>query len=201
MWLKAALWSMVLRAREPTEMGQKSSIERLPDEVRTHIERRMRENQLTLDELIADLREAFPDLIKTPSRSALGRYRMGFEEVMQTQRAMSNAASALVAELGEDFDDKSGALLAQAVTTLATRAAFDQLGNENAEIGDVLDLAKAAKAAQEARSLNLKERQAVAKMAREKLLEEQKAKLDAMGNKGGVTEETKRAIREALGIM
>ena len=32
-------------------------------------------------------------------------------------------------------------------------------------------------------------------------LEEQKAKLDAMGNKGGVTEETKRAIREALGIM
>ena len=36
--------------------------------------------------------------------------------------------------------------------------------------------------------------------AREKLLEEQAAKLDAMGSKGGVTEETKRAIRESLGI-
>ena len=182
-------------------MGRKSSIDKLPDEVRTHIEKRLRENRLTLDELFADVREAFPDLSAAPSRSALGRYRMGFEEVMSTQRAMSTAASALVAELGEDFDDKSGALLAQAVTTLATRAAFDQLGNESAEIGDVLDLARAAKAAQESRSLNLRERQAVAKIAREKLLEEQKAKLDAMGNKGGVTEETKRAIREALGIV
>ncbi|MGB2904427.1 MAG: small terminase subunit, partial [Candidatus Dechloromonas phosphoritropha] len=84
---------------------------------------------------------------------------------------------------------------------LATRAAFDQLGQESADIGDVLDLAKAAKAAQESRSLNLRERQAVAKMARDKLLEEQKVKLDAMGVKSGVTEETKLAIRAALGIM
>lgn len=182
-------------------MGRKSSIDKLPDEVRTHIEQRLRENRLTLDELFADIREAFPDLSEAPSRSALGRYRGGFEEVMKTQRAMSTAASALVAELGEDFDDKSGALLAQAVTTLATRAAFDKLDQGKAEIGDVLDLARAAKAAQESRSLNLKERQMVAKLAREKLLEEQKAKLDAMGNKGGVTEETKRAIREALGIV
>lgn len=182
-------------------MGRKSSIDKLPSEVRAHIEQRLRENRLTLDELFEDIREAFPDLSEAPSRSALGRYRGGFEEVMKTQRAMSTAASALVAELGEDFDDKSGALLAQAVTTLATRAAFDQLDQEKAEIGDVLDLARAAKAAQESRSLNLKERQMVAKLAREKLLEEQKAKLDAMGNKGGVTEETKRAIREALGIV
>lgn len=182
-------------------MGRKSSIDKLPEDVRTHIEKRLRENRLTLDELFADIREAFPDLSEAPSRSALGRYRGGFEEVMKTQRAMSTAASALVAELGEDFDDKSGALLAQAVTTLATRAAFSQLDKQDAEIGDVLDLARAAKAAQESRSLNLKERQMVAKLAREKLLEEQKAKLDAMGNKGGVTEETKRAIREALGIV
>ncbi len=181
-------------------MGRKSTIDKLPAEVRTHIEQRLRENRLTLDELFADVREAFPDLSTAPSRSALGRYRMGFDEVMKTQRAMSTAASALVAELGEDFDDKSGALLAQAVTTLATRAAFDQLGEEKAEIGDVLDLARAAKAAQESRSLNLRERQAVAKIAREKLLEEQRAKLEAMGSKGGVTEETKLAIRQALGL-
>lgn len=182
-------------------MGRKSSIDKLPADVRSHIEKRLRENRLTLDELFADVREAFPDLSAAPSRSALGRYRMGFEEIMQTQRAMSTAASALVAELGEDFDDKSGALLTQAVTTLATKATFSQLNQDELDIGDVLDLARAAKAAQESRSLNLRERQAVAKMAREKLLEEQKAKLDAMGSKGGVTEETKRAIREALGIV
>jgi hypothetical protein len=36
---------------------------------------------------------------------------------------------------------------------------------------------------------------------RKRLLEEQRAKLDALGNKGGVTDETKKAIREALGIV
>jgi hypothetical protein len=54
---------------------------------------------------------------------------------------------------------------------------------------------------QEARSLNLKERRSVAEEARRKLLEEQSEKLKAMGSKGGVTEDTKRAIREALGIV
>lgn len=68
------------------------------------------------------------------------------------------------------------------------------------EIGDVLDLARAAKTVQEARSLNLRERHAVAEYARKQLLQEQDAKLKAMGNKGGVTDEAKRAIREALGI-
>lgn len=182
-------------------MGRKSSIDRLPPEVREHIERRLRENRLTLDELFADIREAFPELQSAPSRSALGRYSLGFEEVMKTQRAMSTAASALVAELGEDFDDKSGALLSQAVTTLATRAAFGELEKEEVDIGDVLDLARAAKSAQEARSLNLRERQAVAKMAREKLLEEQQARAAELAKKAGVTEETKLAIRQVLGIV
>ena len=39
------------------------------------------------------------------------------------------------------------------------------------------------------------------KDTRDRLLAEQRAALDAMGSKGGVTEDTKRAIREALGIM
>tara|TARA_R110002049_G_scaffold83938_11_gene213701 strand:- start:719 stop:1270 length:552 start_codon:yes stop_codon:yes gene_type:complete len=169
-------------------MGRKSSIDKLPGEVRQHIERRLRENRFTLDELFADVREAFPDIEMAPSRSALGRYSQGFEEVMKHQREISAAASALVSELGEDFDDKSGALLAQAVTTLATRATFDTLEQDKADIGDVLDLARAAKAAAESRSLSFKERQAVAKAAREKLLEEQEANLQAEAKAQGMDE-------------
>lgn len=60
--------------------------------------------------------------------------------------------------------------------------------DQTLEIGDVLDLARAAKAAQEARSLNLKERQAVAKAAREKLLEEQDANLQAEAKAQGMDE-------------
>lgn len=182
-------------------MGRKSTIDQGSPGVRAHLLRRLRENRMTLDELRADLEAHFPSE-KIPSRSALGRFRGGVEEMIAHEREMAVAAEALVAELGEEFDAKSGALLAQAVTTLASKTAMGAIqSGEQLAIGDVLDLARAAKAAQEARSLNLKERQAVAKAAREKLLEEQKAKLDALGNKGGVTDETKRAIREALGIV
>lgn len=192
--------SMVLPSlSQKPDMGRKSTVDRLALNIREHIERRLRENRLTLDELLDDLRASFPDEA-APSRSALGRYRQGFDEVMQTQKAMSSAASALVAELGENFDDKSGALLAQAVTTLTTKAAFRKLENDDVDIADVLDLARAAKAAQETRVLSLKERQAVANEARARLLAEQKEKLSVMTKQGGISEETQQQIRQALGI-
>ncbi|MBN9697174.1 MAG: DUF3486 family protein [Zoogloea sp.] len=181
-------------------MGRKSTIDQRSSEFRAHVFKRLRENRLTLDELRAELETQFPDEPRV-SRSALGRHRASVEEMITHEREMAAAAEALVGELGEDFDAKSGALLAQAVTTLTSRYAMGKLQSQaEMDIADVLDLARAAKTAQEARSLNLKERKEVERMAREKLLEEQKAKLDAMGTKGGVTEDTKRAIREALGI-
>lgn len=182
-------------------MGRKSTIDQRSESFRKHVFRCLRENRLTLDELRAELEAEFPEE-PTPSRSALGRHRASVEEMIAHEREMAAAAEALVGELGEDFDAKSGALLAQAVTTLTSRYAMGKLqSGDEMDIGDVLDLARAAKTAQEARSLNLKERREVERMAREKLLEEQKAKLDAMGAKSGVTEDTKRAIREALGIV
>jgi len=182
-------------------MGRKSTIDQRSDEFRKYVFRALRENRLTLDELRAELETEFP-AEPTPSRSALGRHRASVDEMIAHEREMAAAAEALVGELGEDFDAKSGALLAQAVTTLTSRYAMGKLqSGDEMDIGDVLDLARAAKTAQEARSLNLKERREVERLAREKLLEEQKAKLEAMGSKAGVTEDTKRAIREALGIV
>ncbi len=188
-------------------MGRKSTIDRLPADVKTHLQKRLRENRFTLDELIEDLREHFPQHAQTgalPSRSAVHRHSQAIADIVRNEREMTVAAEALVAELGENFDAKSGALLVQAVTTLTNRRAFQAIDamrdGEVMDISDVLDLARAAKVAQEARSLNLRERHAVAADARAKLLEEQRAKLNAMGSKGGVTEDTKRQIREALGI-
>ncbi|NPW06222.1 DUF3486 family protein, partial [Pseudomonas aeruginosa] len=48
-------------------MGRKSSIDKLPPDVRSFIERSLRENRLTLDELIEQLQERFPGKEK-PSR-------------------------------------------------------------------------------------------------------------------------------------
>ncbi|MBN0322094.1 DUF3486 family protein, partial [Pseudomonas aeruginosa] len=53
-------------------MGRKSSISRLPDQVRAYIEGRLADGRMTLDELIEQLQERFPGKEK-PSRSAIGR--------------------------------------------------------------------------------------------------------------------------------
>ena len=66
-------------------MGRKSSVDRLPPQVKAHLNRRLREGRLTLDELIADLRTTFPDQAgqgELPSRSALHRHSVGACPVM-----------------------------------------------------------------------------------------------------------------------
>ena len=180
-------------------MGRKSSIDKLEPTVRSHIERRLRENQLTLDELIADLHEHFPGKEK-PSRSAIGRDRNSFDEMTRRMREQQAMASLLVEELGENPDERAGALMVQSITTLTTHAAFAAQNDEEVDIDSVRKLARAAKDVLQARKVSREERHAIQKEAREALLEEQRAKLEAMPFKGGVTEDTKQAIREALGI-
>lgn len=184
-------------------MGRKSTISRLAPGVRKHIERLLMEDRLTLEEMISDLQTKYPLLAKSgelPSKSSMQRYSAGFAEMTGRMREIETAAAAMVGELGDGVGDRAGALLAQAVTTLATNAALTAHERDDVSIKEVTDLARAARAAMQARTMSLKEREAVEEIGRRKLLEEQRAKLDAMGNKGGVTEDTKKAIREALGI-
>ena len=181
-------------------MARKSSIKRLAPEVRKHLERRLREDRLTLDELIEDLREHFPEA-EAPSRSALHRYRSGFEEMAGRMREIEAASTALVGELGEDVGERAGQLLAQAVTTLATNAAL-QAHDSEVSITEIAKLARAAKAAMEARTLSRKEREAIEQAARERLLREQDEKLEAMGKAGTLAPETLARIRsEVYGIV
>lgn len=182
-------------------MARKSSIKRLPAEVRKHLEKALREDKFTLDELIADLQQHFPGE-ETPSRSALHRYRVNLEEMMGRMREIETASAVLVGELGEGVGDKAGALLAQAVTTLATNAAFkahDQI--DDISITEIGKLARAAKAALETRTLSLKERTAVEKAAREKLLREQEERLQEAGRAQGLNADQVQFWRkEVLGV-
>ncbi len=186
-------------------MGRKPSIDRLQPEVRARIQKHLRDNRLTLDELIADLQAEFPALASTgalPSRSAVHRYSQGVKEIVAHEREMTVAAEALVAELGDNFDAKSGALLAQAVTTLAGRRAMQAIEAVNngavMDISDVLDLARAAKTAQETRSLSLKERRSVAEEAQRKLLAEQEDRLQEARGSDGMSEQMEARIRRIL---
>jgi len=189
-------------------MGRKSSIDRLPPEVKRHIEGRLADGRMTLDELIADLRERFPSAAaegELPSRTAVHRYGQKLERRLAAIRASTEAAKIIQAQAGDDKDARSEALTALIQTELfeAILDMQESAGEEvdSAERVGVLSTAAKNIATLTRSSVNLKKFQSeIEEAARKKLLAEQKAKLDAMGSKGGVTEETKRAIRESLGI-
>ena len=190
-------------------MGRKSTVSRLPVEIKTYIEAMLATGGQTLDELITDLRERFPvqahagDL---PSRSAIGRYGQKLERRLSAIRASTEAAKLIQAQAGDDKDARSEALTALVQTELfeailALQEADDPEANPEDRVAMLSSAAKNI-ATLTRSSVNLKLFQAkVEKDTRERLLAEQRAALDAMGNKGGVTDDTKRAIREALGIV
>lgn len=179
-------------------MARKSSISRLKPDVRAHIERRLREDRLTLDELIQELQQAFP-AAEHPSRSALGRYSQTFSQLVANMRQQDEMARLLVAELGENPDEKAGALMVQAVTALTTSAAMTmQAEGAETDIEGVQKLAKAARDAMAARKVSREERVQIERMAREKQLAEQTARLEEMRGSDGMSEQLESRIRSIL---
>lgn len=193
-------------------MGRKSSIDRLDPEIKAYLLAMIATGSMTLNELIADLQERFPAAAASgdlPSRSAVGRYGQKLERRLAAIRASTEAAKLIQAHAGDDKDARSEALTAMVQTELFEAILelqeADAEGDEAADPGErVALLSKAAKniATLTRSSINLKEFQTkVEEATRKKLLEEQRAKLEAMPNKGGVTADTKAKIREALGIV
>ena len=184
-------------------MGRKSSIERKPEAVRADIDRMIRQGRFTLDEIRTYVREKHGEE-NTPSRSAIGRYTLAQGELLGRMRDIDAAARVVVEELGENADDRAGALLVQSITTLATDAAMRAHAREEGEepsIEEVRKLARAAKDVIGARKVNRQEREHIAETARQKLLTEQKANLDRLARKRGMSAETKGEIlNEILGI-
>lgn len=168
-------------------MGRKSSVSRLDPEARKFLEKLIRDDRHTLDELLDAMRAKYP--AADISRSGIHRYRVGFDEMMGRMREIETASAALVDELGEGVGDKAGALLAQAVTTLATNAALNAHGNEQVSIKEVSELARAARAAMQARTMSLKEREAIEEHARRRLLEEQQGNLEKIAKTQGMGQE------------
>lgn len=180
-------------------MGRKSSVSRLEPDARKYLEKLLREDRLTLDQLLQAMRDKFPS--EQISRSGIHRYQTGFSEMVGRMREIETAAGALVDELGEGVGDKAGALLAQAVTTLATNAALNAHGNNNVTIKEVSELARAARAAMQARTMSIKEREAIEEAACRKLLEKQKANLESIAKTQGMGQDQLDFwIKDFLGV-
>lgn len=172
-----------------------SSIDRLPSTVRKSIEKMVRARRHTLDEIIAQIRNEFGDE-QAPSRSSLHRYAGRFDEMTKRMREIQAASEVLVAEFGEDVQDKAGALLAQAVTTLATDAALVAQDKE-LSVKEVGELARAARAVLETRKMSLAERREIERL----VLERQAKQAEGIAREQGLSDDQWSAIRaKFLGI-
>lgn len=175
----------------------KSSVNRLPPVVKAYIQKLLREDRLTLDQMLDDIRQRFPNE-KAPSRSALGRFKQGFVELTEKARQQREMAEAFVGAFGEDASDKTGALLVEAISTLTYQAAMGAHEKDEVTIAEVSALARAAKATMEARTMSVKERQTIEKAAQERLVREQQGKLDDLGKTGALSPETLQRIRQEV---
>jgi hypothetical protein len=181
-------------------MAGKSTISRLPAEVKAYLHKLLREDRLTLDAMVADLQARFPSETP-PSRSALGRFKVGFDQLTDKARQQRDMAEAFVGAFGEDASDKTGVLLIEAISTLTYQAAMGAHEKDDITIAEVSALARAAKATMEARTLSVKERQAIENATRERLLQEQAAALDTAVKANGMTEDQAQYWRQTfLGV-
>ena len=184
-------------------MGRKSTISRLEPQARQYLEQLIRQGRHTLDELMVAMREKFPEV--GVSRSAVHRFSVPFKEMLERMRQQQARAGILVLELGEDPDDKAGALMVQAITTLTTQASVMQAGAEEVDIDAVQKLARAAKDVIATRKVSRQERLAIEADAeergRKKLLAEQQERFDALGEAGDIDQGTlTKVIKAAYGL-
>lgn len=178
---------------------RKSTITRLPAEQRAYIERKLRDGQLTLDELIADLRAKYPgEPAADVSRSALGRFDQSIEEAGREIREIEAAAGALVGELGEGFGEKSADFLTQAITVVAVKAAMRAKDNPDLCIKEAKDLAQMARNALDTKRMNIAQRRAYKTEAREELLREQAKALDSAVKSKGMSAESAETFRRLV---
>lgn len=186
-------------------MARKSSVSRLPAEVKTYIEAMLATGAQTLDELIADLRERFPAEAKAgdlPSRSALGRYGQKLDRKLRAVRDATQVAMLIQAHTADDQDARSEVLTTMVQTEMID--AFMQLqqseDEENSDPGDrIAMLSKAAKniATLTRSSVGLKKFQLEVRAKAQAAADT----VDKIARKGGLTADTAAQIRrEILGI-
>lgn len=178
-------------------MGRKSSIIRLPEAIKSYIEGKLAEGQLTLDELISDLRARFPEQAEEgelPSRAAVHRYGQKLERRLSAIRASTEAAKIIRAQAGDKEDARSEALTAMIQSELfESIMALQEAGDDEMDPAERVGLlATAAKniATLTRSSVTLKKYQNEAEeRARKALLAEQAAELDKTVQAGGMDED------------
>lgn len=180
-------------------MGRRSSIQRLDPKIVAEINSLL-ERGRTLDEILSALRNIG---VSEVSRSALGRYKQSYDEIIASVRESRQVAEVLVKEFGTDTEPKAMRANIEMLQALVSR-----LGREITR-GDTLDVKQIAILSGALESLGRASKTDVELMTkiREEARREMKAKLDQAvedvtrnpENAGLSPEQLKAKLLEAYG--
>jgi hypothetical protein len=180
-------------------MGRKSTVAVLDEAIVGEVNRLIRMGR-TIDDIMAALEPLGADV----SRSAMGRYVKSARQSMEQYTKAQDVARIWMDKFGSEPSSDVSRLLPQMLEAVAHRTLEDMAEAEEIKTPEeVRVMAMALKNLSGAKKGNIEielKLREVREDERKKLLQEQREKLDAMGSKGGVTAETKAAIRELLGI-
>lgn len=180
-------------------MGRKSTLAVLDESILAEVNLLIRKGR-TVDEILVALESLGAEV----SRSATGRYVKSERESMRQYSKAQGMARVWVEQFGTEPNGDVARLLPLMLEAVAHRTLDDMTESEEVKSPDeVLVMARALKDLNGAKKGNVDieiKMRAVREDERNKVLAEQRAALESMGSKGGVTEDTKRAIREVLGI-
>lgn len=185
-------------------MAKPSAIDMLPNDVRAWIDAQIVAKNFSQYEA---LQEVVREKGLPIGKSQLHRRGQEIERRMMAIKSSVEASKLIVQAAGDDQDALSESVIAlvqsemfEAIVSLQEATGEDAMPMED-RIGLLSSAAKNIATLSRASVNQKKWRLTVEEETRKKLMAEQAAKLDAMPVKGGVTAETKAAIREALGIV
>jgi len=184
-------------------MPRKSTVKRLPPEIREEIHRLLTDGR-TLDEILAKLGELGADI----SRSALGRYSKSFDKVMERVRRSREIAEMLVREYGQEPEGKAMRanieMMHGIVSDMLMRISDTEKEGDEADPGHgmVLDaqqamwLGKALDHLSRARKADAD----VLEKFRAQARKEAAQAVDSVAKKQGLSAQARAAIRAELGV-
>jgi len=122
-------------------MARRSSIRKLPPELRAEIDRLLADGRYTIREITEHLRSMGAEV----SKSAVHRYSQHFEEVAKDIRVAREMAAAIGRELEDVPEGDAGRLLVESLQVLIFRARAQMLESGDIDPGELQKLAMAAR--------------------------------------------------------
>lgn len=175
-------------------MPPKSSIKRLPPQLRKELDRLLASGAHTLDQVVEHLRQ----LGAPVSRSAVGRYSQEFEEVAVHIRESREVTAAFARELGEVPEGDMGRVLVEIVHRLVFKAGMHQLREGTIDAADAARLAKAIKDLAAGSKISVDMEVKIKELAREEAKREAVHDVENVAREKGLSRETVEAIKSKI---